>query len=110
MYQKTFYATHPASLDGASNEELRELYLVGDLFAEGELRLNYSHFDRIAVGGAFPTSEKISLPFQVEPESAKGKPFLERRELGAINIGSGQGIITVDGERFELAPKDCLYV
>ena len=110
MYQKTFYATHPESLDGAGNEELRELYLVGDLFAEGELRLNYSHFDRIIVGGAFPTDRKISLPQQTEPESAKGKPFLERRELGAINIGAGRGIITVDGERFELAPKDCLYI
>ena len=79
MYQKTFYATHPESLEGASNEQLRELYLVGDLFVEGELRLNYSHFDRIAVGGAFPTDGKISLPEQVEPESSKGKPFLERR-------------------------------
>lgn len=110
MYQKTFYATHPASLEGASNEELRQLYLVGDLFIDGELRLNYSHFDRIVVSGASPLGEKISLPRQTEPESAKGKPFLERRELGTINIGAGVGIITVDGERFELAPKDCLYV
>ncbi len=110
MYQKTFYATHPESLEGASNEKLRELYLVGDLFAEGELRLNYSHFDRMVVGGACPLSEKISLPRQTEPESAKDQPFLERRELGAVNIGAGNGIITVDGERFELAPKDCLYV
>ena len=75
------------------------------------MRLNYSHFDRIVVGGAFPLSEKISLPAQTEPESsAKGKPFLERRELGAVNIGAGKGIITVDGERFELGSKDCLYV
>ncbi len=110
MYQKTFYATHPESLAGASNEELRQLYLVGDLFAEGELRLNYSHFDRMVVGGASPTGEKISLPVQTEPESAKGKPFLERREMGALNIGAGHGIITVDDARFELAPKDCLYI
>lgn len=110
MYRKTFYATHPESIYGAGNEELRELYLAGGLFAKGELRLNYSHFDRIAVGGAFPTDEKIALPAQTEPESAQGKPFLERRELGAVNIGAGQGIIMADGERFELAPKDCLYV
>lgn len=110
MYHKTYYATHPESLCGASNEELRELYLVGDLFKEGELRFNYSHFDRIAVGGAFPTNQKLSLPVQIEPDSAKGKPFLERRELGAINIGAGKGVVTVDGERYELAPKDCLYV
>jgi 4-deoxy-L-threo-5-hexosulose-uronate ketol-isomerase len=110
MYQKTYYATHPESIYGASNEELRELYLVEGLFAEGELRLNYSHFDRIVVGSSFPTDGKISLPVQTEPESSKDKPFLERRELGAINVSSGNGIITVDGERFELAPKDCLYV
>jgi 4-deoxy-L-threo-5-hexosulose-uronate ketol-isomerase len=110
MFQKTFYATHPKSLEGASNEELRQLYLVEDLFAEGKLRLNYSHFDRMVVGGACPSGEKISLPVQIEPESAKDKPFLERRELGAINIGSGKGTITVDGERYELQPKDCLYV
>ena len=110
MYQKTYYATHPNSIYGASNEELRELYLVGELFTDGEIRLNYTHFERIVVGGVAPTNEKISLPVQTEPASAEGKPYLERRELGAVNIGSGQGFITVDGERFELAPKDCLYV
>jgi len=110
MYRKTFYATHPESLSGASNEELRNLYLVGGLFAENDLRLNYSHFDRIAVGGAFPVNEKLVLPRQTEPESAKDQPFLERREMGAINIGGGRGIVTVDGERFELETKDCLYI
>jgi 4-deoxy-L-threo-5-hexosulose-uronate ketol-isomerase len=110
MYQKTYYATHPTSLEGASNEDLWQLYRVGDLFVPGELHLNYTHFDRIVVGGAFPNGGKLSLPLQMEPESAKGKPFLERRELGAINIGTGQGVITVNGERFELQPKDCLYV
>ncbi len=89
---------------------MRELYLVNEIFAAGEVRLNYSHFDRIAVGGACPVSEKISLPAHTEPESAKGKPFLDRREMGAVNIGEGRGKITVDGETYELGKMDCLYI
>lgn len=110
MYRKTYYATHPESIFGATNDELRELYLVKEIFAENEVRLNYSHFDRVAVGGAYPVSEKISLPVHTEPESAKGKPFLDRREMGAVNIGAGRGKITVDGEIYELGSKDCLYI
>lgn len=110
MYQKTFYATHPESIFGATNDDLRELYQVGDLFSTGELRLNYSHFDRIVIGGAVPASEKLSLPEMNEPESLKGTPFLRMRELGAVNIGDGKGTITVDGETFELGNKDCLYI
>lgn len=110
MYSRTYYATHPESIFGATNEELRDLYLVTELFAADELRLNYSHFDRMVIGGASPVKQEISLPAQTEPESAKGKPYLERRELGAVNIGSGRGTVTVDGERFELCNKDCLYV
>ena len=110
MYNKTYYATHPESIYGAINDDLRELYIANGIFAPGEVRLNYSHFDRIAVGGAVPTSEKISLPVHTEPESAKGKPFLDRREMGAVNIGAGPGKITVDGDVYELGNKDCLYI
>jgi 4-deoxy-L-threo-5-hexosulose-uronate ketol-isomerase len=109
MFANTFHATHPDMMQGASNEELRARYLVSGMFQAGEIRLNYSHNERFVIGGAVPGTGTLALPEQVEPASAKGHPFLERRELGAINIG-GPGTITVDGQRFEMQNKECLYI
>ena len=110
MYRNTFYATHPISIYGASNADLRRSYLIENSFVKNELRLHYSHFDRIAVGGAVPQKKKLSLPQHTEPDSAKGRPYLDRREMGVINIGAGKGTVTVDGKKYKLDKKDCLYV
>ena len=95
-------------MDGASNEELRERYLVADLFRTGEIVLTYSHGERFIIGGVVPDAGTLSLPRHDAPESAVGHPLLERRELGIVNVGSGPGSVTVDGEVVALAKYEAL--
>ncbi len=110
MFAKTYHATHPDMMETVSNEELRERYLVAGLFKAGEISLNYSHNERFVIGGAAPQGKGLKLPDQSEPKSAAGAPFLQRREMCAINIGASPGKIAVDGRSYELNPRDGLYV
>lgn len=109
MYNKVYQATHPDMMDGASNQQLRDRYLIQNLFVSGRISLNYSHHERMIIGGATPAETALSLPTQSEPPSLAGTPFLQARELGVVNIG-GAGSITVDGETIELGFRDGLYV
>lgn len=108
MFSKTYQATHPDMMAGASNEALRDRYLVTDMFVADQVNLNYSHNERMVVGGAAPVAGPVELPVQAEP--VEGAPFLERRELGVVNVGGGSGKVTVDGETFAMKPRDGLYV
>jgi len=86
--------------------ELRQNFLLENLFATGEINLAYAHYDRIIVGGALPGDAPLAL------EAAAGLAaacFLERREMGVINIG-GPGSIQADGTAYAMEKYDCLYV
>ena len=110
MFERNYYATHPDMMECVSNDELRDRYLIPQLFRQGEVVLNYTHADRFVIGGVEVGSSDLRLPDQAEPASAAGHAFLERRELAIVNVGENSGSVTVDGERFDLANKDCLYV
>lgn len=107
MRVKTFQATHPDMIRGLDTAGLRSHYLLTDMFADGEVRLNYSHVERFMIGGAMPSREPQRLEAVKE---AGSNPFLARRELGVINIGGGPGRITVDGRGYDMKPRDGLYV
>jgi len=100
------YAVHPADGQTYNTARLRENFLVGGLFKPGEINLVYSQIDRFIVGGACPADQPLPLE---SIDVLKAEHFLDRRELGAINVG-GAGRITVDGTAYELAYKEALYV
>ena len=109
MFAKTYHATHPDMMECVDNDALRDRYLVTGMFEDGQVNLNYSHNERFVIGGAVPKGGALKLPEQSVPVSAAGHPFLERREMAAVNIG-GPGAISVDGQRFEMKNKECLYI
>ena len=111
MFGKTYHATHPDMMDGASNDAAaRALPDRAACSSPDAVALNYSHYERFVIGGAAPVDAAVALPAQTEPASAAGKPFLERRELGVVNVGDGAG--TRHGRRHGLraAAADGLYV
>lgn len=90
-----------------TTDELRNSFLVDNLFKEGEIVLLYTDVDRAIVGSVVPTSKKLKLEASKKEMSAEY--FTERREIGIINIGA-EGGITVDGKTYELENRDALYI
>ena len=89
-----------------STDELRESFLLSDLFVPGQVNLRITDLDRAVVGGAVPTTAALTLP---NLDELRANFFAERREIGILNIG-GDGVVTVDGNGFDLASRDVLYV
>lgn len=100
------YNNHPEDSKHYDTETLRNRYLIEKLFEENGLMMTYSHHDRIIVGGAYPVDQEVKLPVTKDLGTDF---FLERRELGVINIGEA-GYIILDGKRYDMTPKDGLYI
>lgn len=100
------FAVSPNEVRGMDTNTLRNNFLIDPLFVANQVSFTLSHFDRYIVGGVMPIGQKIALP---NPENLKANYFLERRELGIINVG-GKGVVIADGESFELEYKQALYL
>jgi 4-deoxy-L-threo-5-hexosulose-uronate ketol-isomerase len=100
------YSRDPQSFVRMNTAEIRDEFLVADLFVSDEIKLVYLNIDRMIVGSAVPTGQSLSLRAGTE---LRAEYFAERREIGVFNIGE-QGSITVDGQEYEMAYQEMLYI
>ena len=100
------FQSSPREVKGMNTQELRDNFLVQHLMQANLIQLVYSHFDRVIVGGVMPVSNPVLLPNEAE---LRADYFLERRELGIINVG-GAGKVEADGVVYELNKLDALYL
>lgn len=100
------FCQSPKETAGMNTEELRRNFLVEGMMIGEEIKLVYTHYDRMIIGSAQPVQSMLTLA--THPE-LKADYFLERRELGIINVG-GSGTVMVDDKSYDLQKLDCLYV
>lgn len=103
---KIINSVHPEDFKTYQTSLIRERFLVNELMKKGSLNFTYSHYDRMMVGGAVPGNLKLGL--ETYP-ILRSDYFLERREMGIINVG-GAGLIHADGKTYELNKLDALYI
>ena len=103
---KIYQAISQREAQSFDTEQLRSNFLIESIFQKNEISLSYTHYDRVILGGVMPTSSEITLPTY---DNLKSDYFLERREVGIINVG-GDGEISVDGTSFSLSKLDALYI
>lgn len=103
--RQSIHSDHAKQLD---TDGLRREFLVETIFDADQYTMVYSHIDRIIVGGVMPVQKTVTIGAEVGKQLGVSY-FLERRELGIINIG-GPGTITIDGECFEIGHREALYV
>lgn len=104
------YGANPKDVMNYTTQQLRDEFLIENLYVADQLKAVYSHVDRMVVLGCVPVRKSIDLDQEFHPKgNFATDSFLERREMGIFNLG-GDGTITVDGEEYKMEHKDCLYV
>lgn len=102
----TYFAIHPSQFKTLDTEAIRNSFLISNLFQNDLITHSYTHYDRMIVGGVLPITKSIHL----QPiEELKASYFLERREIGIINVGD-TGVVIVNGKAFKLGFKEALYI
>ncbi|SDL85914.1 4-deoxy-L-threo-5-hexosulose-uronate ketol-isomerase [Catalinimonas alkaloidigena] len=99
-------ATSPREAKTFDTEQLRQEFLIENLMSGPAFTWVYTHYDRMLIGGLVPGTAAVTLPTY---DALKSNFFLQRRELGVINVG-GKGVITADGTDYSLEKLDCLYL
>lgn len=100
------FQNSPKETSAMNTQQLRDNFHVPGLMKDDQLQLVYSHYDRVILGGAKPVNSSITLSNHPE---LRAEYFLERREIGIINVG-GDGTVTADGVTFSLSKLDALYL
>src|SRR5579875_1317999 len=103
---KVIHGVHPDDFKKYDTATIRERFLLSNLSEDDKVNFVYTHYDRMIVGIAKPVNQKIELG---NYSNLRSDYFLERREMGIINVG-GDGIITANNENFSLTKLDCIYI
>jgi len=103
---KILHSVHATDFKNYDTELIRERFLIDKIVSSDAVNCVYTHYDRMIVGAANPVNKELSLE---NYPNLKANYFLERRELGIINVG-GDGTVTADSQTFDLKKFDCLYI
>jgi 4-deoxy-L-threo-5-hexosulose-uronate ketol-isomerase len=103
---ETRFQNSPKETREMNTDQLRDTFLMQGLMAEDKVKLVYSHYDRVIAGGVVPVGKALKL---FTHDELKAEYFLERREVGIINVG-GDGVVGADGEEFAMSKLDCVYL
>lgn len=103
---KIIHQVHPQDFENYKTAQIREKFLLEALVQPDKVDCAYTHYDRMVVGAAYPVNSSLELGTY---DQLKTPYFLDRREMGIINI-AGNGSVTADNEKFELEKLDCLYI